>query len=92
MALPAKLESRKLAGLIITGALLFLLLVTYIVASIWVDVSDAVMSVIASAMGSLGLGHQAAQSAQDRAQAYSPNYPTPATKTDRPSIEELLNE
>jgi hypothetical protein len=91
MALPDELKSRKLAGLVIVLTMLVLLFVAYIVASIWVDVSDAVISVIASTMGSLGIGHQAAQSAQDRAQAYSPNHPVTPPKTDKPSIEELLN-
>lgn len=68
-------SSKKITGLIITGAALLGLFLAYIIASLFVDVSDVVITSITSALTALGLGHQGAQAAADR----SPNYnPPPA--------------
>ena len=82
--LPDELRSRKLAGLLIVIGALFVLFTIYIVASIWVNVSDTVMTAITTSITGMGLSHQAAQATQDRAQAYSPNYPNVPRPPDVP--------
>lgn len=69
--------SRKLTGLVVVLGVLLLLFAVYLIASIWINVSETVVTTISTSITALGGGHQAAQAAQDRAQAYSPNYPTP---------------
>ena len=66
----AKLESRKLKGLVITIAALIVVFGVYLVASPFVNVSEVVITAITSAITALGGGHQAAQAAADRSQYY----------------------
>lgn len=75
--LPDELRSRKLAGLILGLGALLVLFVMYVIASIWSDVSDTIATAVASAITFLVGSHQGAQMMQDRAQAFSPNYPVP---------------
>ena len=65
-----KLESRKLKGLVITVLALLLLFAVYLVASLFIDVSEVVITAISSSITALGGGHQAAQAAADRSQFY----------------------
>lgn len=65
-----KLESRKLKGLVITVAALLLLFAVYVVASLFIDVSEMVITAISSSITALGGGHQAAQAAADRSPYY----------------------
>lgn len=81
-----KLESRKLKGLAITIAALLLLFAVYLVASLFIDVSEVVITAISSSITALGGGHQAAQAAADRspyyqsaAQLAGPSQPPSAT-------------
>ena len=64
------LESRKLKGLVITIAALLLLFGVYLIASLFVNVSEVVVTAITSAITALGGGHQAAQAAADRSPYY----------------------
>jgi hypothetical protein len=66
----AKLESRKLKGLVITVLALLLLFAVYLVASLFVNVSEVVITAISTAVTSLGLGHQGAQTMADRSPYY----------------------
>lgn len=66
----ANLESRKLKGLVITIVALLLLFAVYLVASLFVNVSEVVITAVTSAITALGGGHQAAQAAADRSQFY----------------------
>jgi hypothetical protein len=68
-----KLESRKLKGLAITIAALLLLFAAYLIASLFIDVSEVVITAISSSITALGGGHQGAQMMADR----SPNYNSP---------------
>lgn len=65
-----KLGSRKLTGLVITLLALLLLFGTYLVASLFVNVSEVVVTAVTSAITALGGGHQAAQAVADRSQFY----------------------
>ena len=65
-----KLESRKLKGLVITIMALLLLFAVYLVASVFIDVSEVVITAISSSITALGGGHQAAQAAADRSPYY----------------------
>lgn len=65
-----KLESRKLKGLVITVLALLLLFAVYLVASLFVNVSEVVITAISSSITALGGGHQAAQAAADRSPYY----------------------
>lgn len=69
-----KLESRKLKGLVITILALLLLFAVYLVASVFVDVSELVVTTISGAITTLGGGHQVAQTMADR----SPYYQSPS--------------
>jgi hypothetical protein len=64
------LDSRKLKGLVITIMALVLVFGVYLVASVFVNVSEVVVTAITSAITALGGGHQAAQAAADRSQYY----------------------
>lgn len=64
-------DSRKLTGLAIVIGVLLLLFAVYVIASVWVDVSETVVTAISTTIGTLGGAHQAAQTMSDR----SPNYP-----------------
>lgn len=68
-----KLGSRKLTGLVITLLALLLLFGTYLVASLFVNVSEVVVTALTSAITALGGGHQGAQMMADR----SPYYQSP---------------
>lgn len=68
-----KLESRKLRGLAITIAALLLLFAVYLVASLFINVSELVVTTISGAITTLGGGHQVAQTMADR----SPYYQSP---------------
>lgn len=68
-----KLESRKLKGLVITVAALLLLFAVYLVASLFINVSELVVTTISGAITTLGGGHQVAQTMADR----SPYYQSP---------------
>lgn len=65
-----KLESRKLKGLAITILALLVLFAAYLVASLFINVSEVVITAISSSITALGGGHQAAQAAADRSPAY----------------------
>ena len=69
----SRLGSRKLSGLVLTLLALLAVLTAYIVASLFVNVSEVVITAITTAITSIGGGHQAAQALADR----SPNYPAP---------------
>lgn len=71
--------SRKLTGLYITLAALLALAVLYVAANAIWGVSDGLFGTIGGFITTIGGGHQAGQAMVDRAQAYSPNYPTPET-------------
>lgn len=77
--------SRKLTGLVLVIGALLLLFAVYLIASIWINVSDVVITAISTSITGLGMGHQGAQAAQDRAQAFSPNYPYPPTAPAAPA-------
>ena len=66
----SRLGSRKLSGLVLTLLALLAVLAVYIVASLFVNVSEVVITAITTAITSIGGGHQAAQTLADR----SPNY------------------
>jgi hypothetical protein len=68
-----KLESRKLRGLAITIVALLLLFAVYLVASLFINVSELVVTTISGAITTLGGGHQVAQTMADR----SPYYQSP---------------
>lgn len=68
-----KLGSRKLTGLVITLLALVLVFGVYLLASLFVNVSEVVVTAISTAVTSLGLGHQGAQTMADR----SPYYQSP---------------
>ncbi len=68
-----KLESRKLKGLVITVLALLLLFAVYLVASLFINVSELVVTTISGAITTLGGGHQVAQTMADR----SPYYQSP---------------
>lgn len=68
--------SKKLTGLIITLVALLVLVLIYIVANAIWGVSDVLFSTIGGFITTMGGGHQAGQAMVDRAQAYSPNYPS----------------
>lgn len=65
-----KLESRKLRGLVITIAALLLLFAAYLIASLFINVSEVVITAISSSITALGGSHQAAQAAADRSPYY----------------------
>ena len=81
MTVPEALQSKKLAGLIITLGILLIFFLLYAFLSIWVEISDAVAVAVTTVINAMGLGQQAAQGAVDRASAQqgtyrSPNYPS----------------
>ncbi|MCZ7599983.1 MAG: hypothetical protein M5U09_22745 [Gammaproteobacteria bacterium] len=69
-----KLESRKLKGLVLTIMALLLLFAVYLVASLFINVSELVVTTISGAITTLGGGHQVAQTMADR----SPYYQSPS--------------
>lgn len=75
-----KLGSRKLTGLVVTLLVLLLVFSVYLVASLFVNVSEVVVTAISTAVTSLGLGHQGAQTMADR----SPYYQTPTQFLSQP--------
>ncbi len=74
--LPTIHESRKVTGLVIVLAALLVLVILAIVAMWLTGVGWELFGAIGTQITTLGAAHQAAQGAQDRAQAYSPNYPS----------------
>jgi ABC-type nickel/cobalt efflux system permease component RcnA len=74
--LAGKVESsRKLTGLIIVLASLLVLSLLAVIAMWALGVGWELFAAIGTQITTLGGAHQAAQSMQDRAQAYSPSYP-----------------
>ena len=80
--------SKKLLGMGVALGALLVLFIAYVIASIWVDISDAVAVAVTSAISTMGLGHQASQGAVDRASAqagtYRPVQPTPVAPAPPP--------
>ena len=73
-------DSRKLTGLLIVLAALLLLMLIAVIAMWALGVGWELFAAIGTQITTLGGAHQGAQAMQDRAQAYSPNYPsTPRT-------------
>jgi hypothetical protein len=68
-----QLGSKKLTGLVLTILALLLLFAVYLIASLFINVSEVVVTAITSAITALGGGHQAAQTMADR----SPYYQSP---------------
>jgi Na+/H+-translocating membrane pyrophosphatase len=70
--------SRKLTGLVIgLGALLLLCIVAAVFVVVWGAPWELFGAFGSMVSGLVGM-HQGAQASQDRAQAYSPNWPAPA--------------
>ena len=77
MKLGAIHDSRKITGLVIVlAALCFVTVLAVVAIGLW-GVDWQVFASAYTAVTTLGGAHQGAQAMQDRAQAYSPNYPVP---------------
>ncbi len=75
--MPLVAGSRKITGLCITLTALLVLLIIAIAAVALFGVAESLFAQVAGFIATIGGAHQAGQALQDRAQAYSPNYPTP---------------
>ena|SRR3990167_11090676 len=73
--LPKISESRKITGLVLVLLALIALLVIAVVAVSFFGLGESLFTQFGAFITTLGGAHQAGQAMQDRAQAYSPNYP-----------------
>lgn len=77
-------ESRKITGLVITLVALLVVLTVGLLLVWLTGVGESIIVAISTQVSGLGVAHQASQATQDRAQAYSPNYPGPAPPNTSP--------